>query len=211
MKALIEGVQRFQDQVFPSMRERFAALADGQEPGVIFITCSDSRIDPHLLTQAVPGELFVIRNAGNILPPYPSPTGGGASASLEFALSGLPIGHIVVCGHSGCGAMSALCNPDLVRGLPAVQSWLTHAEPAIRRVQQTHPHLQGEDRLAEVIPQNVRLQLEHLASYPFVSERLSAGTLDLHGWIYDIPSGQVMVLEAETGKFVPLRRAGESA
>jgi carbonic anhydrase len=210
MKALIEGVRRFQERVFPSMRERFAALAAGQKPGVIFITCSDSRIDPHLLTQSVPGELFVIRNAGNILPPYPSPVGGGASASLEFALAELPIEHIVLCGHSGCGAMKGLCNPDSVRGLPTVQSWLTHAEPAIRQVQQAQPDLQDEDRLAAVIQQNVRLQLEHLATYPFVRERLSAGSLQLHGWVYDIPSGQVMSMEAETGKFIPLRRAGES-
>jgi carbonic anhydrase len=204
MNALIDGVRRFQQRVFPSMRERFAALAGDQRPEAIFITCADSRIDPYLLTQSAPGELFVIRNVGNIVPPYPSPIGSGLSASLELALAGLPIRHIVLCGHSGCGAMSALCNPDSVRGLSMVQSWLAYAEPALREVQRGQPGMAGEARLAAVTQQNVCVQLENLASYPWVRDRQSAGSLELHGWVYDIPTGQVEAMNPATGRFHPV-------
>ncbi len=127
MKKLIQGVHKFQQEVFGTHQELFARLATSQTPHTLFITCSDSRINPNMLTQAKPGEIFILRNAGNIVPNYTDLVGGEA-ATIEFAVAGLGIEHIVVCGHSNCGAIKAVLNPELSRNLPALTKWLGHAE-----------------------------------------------------------------------------------
>lgn len=209
MDKLIDGVRRFQQDVLPGMRALFERLGEGQQPEVVFITCADSRIDPWLITQSKPGDLFVLRNAGNILPPYPSPVGGGVSASLEFALEHLPIRHIVVCGHSDCGAIRALLHPQEQRHLASLSTWLAYAEPARQAMLRAKPGLEGDALLTAVIQQNVVQQLDHLRQFPAVTARLAAGSLELHGWFYDIPTGQVHCHCPQTGRFAPLAVADQ--
>ncbi len=192
MPQFVDGALRFQTETYPSMAARFEELAHGQSPEALFITCSDSRIDPNLITSTLPGDLFVIRNAGNIVPP--DIDHHGVSSSIEFAVRGLRVPHVVVCGHSGCGAIGAMMDPSKASGLPLVSEWVKHATRAL-----------GEDpEFDEVIQRNVTLQLEHLRTHPSVAERLADGDLELHGWVYDIASGRVTRYDEITGAFVPL-------
>jgi carbonic anhydrase len=208
VERLIDGVLRFQQDVYPEWRELFEQLAGGQQPRMIFITCADSRIDPCLLTQTAPGDLFVIRNAGNVIPPYEAAIGDGSAASLELAVAELGAEHIVVCGHSGCGAIHALLHPESVSGLPAVVEWLAHAEPARRAVAEAGPVLRGEALADATIKQNVLVQLGNLLTYPSVSAGVANGTLQLHGWVYNIGTGEVAAYSESAGEFVPLASAG---
>jgi len=203
---IIQGVQRFQESVFSEKESLFRRLSEGQSPHALFITCCDSRIDPNLLTQTEPGELFIHRNIGNQVPPYDC--AGGVRATLEYALKALDIHDVIVCGHSKCGAMQGLLHPELLRNMPAVTQWLEHARailPAIEQAAARSP----EEKLNLAIERNVVLQLEHLKAYPFVAEMLSAGKLRLHGWVYFIESGQVTAYEADKGCFLPLVRASK--
>src|SRR6476660_5591747 len=133
MQKLIQGIHRFQERDFQPLQGLFEQLAHGQTPETLFITCSDSRIDPNLLTRSKPGELFILRNAGNIVPPHGAASGGEA-ATIELAVSALGVKDIIICGHSHCGAMQGLLQPDEVKALPAVSQWLTHAESTRRTV-----------------------------------------------------------------------------
>ncbi len=190
MDKLINGLRTFQTDVFPQHTDLFAGLADGQSPEVFFITCSDSRIDPSLLTQQPPGELFVARNAGNIVPSADTQdlNPDGISAALEFAVNVLGVGHIVVCGHSNCGAMNAALHPEQVEGTSYLRSWIEHCIAAVES---------PNDDLDDVIRRNVLLQIEHLMTYGFVAEGVRNGTLELHGWVYDIGSGAVAIHDGE--------------
>src|SRR5436309_9182659 len=140
MQKLVEGIHHFQANIFRPQRDLFERLAAGQHPVALFITCSDSRINPNLLTQTDPGELFILRNAGNIIPPYGAGQGGEA-ATVEFATAALGIQDVIVCSHSHCGAMKGLLDPKAVRDLPAVAQWLTHAEATRRIMRDKYPHL----------------------------------------------------------------------
>src|SRR5271170_6615965 len=133
MQKLIQGIHRFQETDFLPLQGLFEQLAKGQNPETLFITCSDSRIDPNLLTRSRPGDLFILRNAGNIVPPYGAANGGEA-ATIELAVASFGVKEIIVCGHSHCGAMTGLLQPDKIAGLPAVSSWLSHAETTRRIV-----------------------------------------------------------------------------
>ena len=155
MEKLLKGLKKFQDEVYPEHKDRFEALAQSQDPDVLFITCSDSRIDPNLITQSEPGELFICRNAGNIVPPHSHET-GGMTASIEYAVSVLKVRHIIICGHSSCGAMKAAMNPLSVKRLPHVKVWLDHCRAAKEAVQQEHEHL-ADEHLDEVTKQNIIL------------------------------------------------------
>lgn len=190
MERLIRGVERFRSEVFPGKRQLFEALAREQRPEVLFITCSDSRVSPELLTQSPPGVLFTLRNAGNIIPPYDGAPGAEA-ATIEFAVAALGIRDIVVCGHSACGAMRALLAPEPAAAMPAVRGWLEHARAA---ADGDDPSLPPDRRWDAVIEANVRLQLEHVRTHPAVAERAGSGALTLHGWVYRIESGEVTVL-----------------
>ncbi len=202
MQKLIQGIHQFQRESFRPLQNLFEQLARGQNPETLFITCSDSRVDPCLLTHSDPGDLFILRNAGNIIPPHGA--GGGEAATIEFAVAGLGVRDIILCGHSHCGAMEALLDPDLVGGLPAMSSWLSHAEPTRRIIQENYAHLAGPARLTATIEENVLVQLEHLRTLSAVGPRLASGDLHLHGWVYKLETGEVFAFDPSVGQFVPL-------
>ncbi len=203
MQKLIQGIHQFQCQVFRPLQGLFEQLAHGQNPETLFITCSDSRIDPNLLTQSRPGDLFILRNAGNIVPPHGA-ANGGEGATIEFAVAGLGVKDIVVCGHTHCGAMKGLLDPVLVDGLPTVRSWLGHAESTRRIITENYKHLDGDKMVTATVEENVLVQLENLRTLPAVAARLVKGNLHLHGWVYKIETGEVFAFDPETGQFVPL-------
>jgi carbonic anhydrase len=218
MHKLIEGVRRFQDTVFPERREAFEKLEGGQSPRILFITCSDSRIDPALLTQSEPGELFVVRNAGNIVPPYVSGEAGGEGATIEYAISALGVSNIVVCGHSQCGAMKGFLHPEAVTKMPLVADWLHQAEEAGRKVSaHSHTHSNDstdtslsaatrdeEDLLSYTVEQNVLVQMENLRTYPAVAAALAQNKIQIYGWVYHLGSGQVDAYDPAQSRFVSL-------
>lgn len=207
---LIAGVHSFQQKAFRSQQELFDHLSRGQSPDTLFITCSDSRIDPNLLTQTDPGKLFTIRNAGNIVPATGRDTGGEV-ASLEYAVVALGVSDIVVCGHSGCGAMKALLEPGHLVELPLVAGWLEHAEATRRIMYESYKSLGREHLLPLTIRENVLVQLENIRTHAFVADRIEAGTLKLHGWVYDIGSGEVAMYDPLVGQFLPIARREERA
>jgi carbonic anhydrase len=202
MSTLIDGFRKFHEQAYPARRELFHQLAHSQSPDTLFIACSDSRVVPELVTQREPGELFVIRNAGNIVPEA-GKAPGGVSATVEYAVAILQVRDIVVCGHSDCGAMTALATGHDLTDFPAVSGWLEHASDAVC-ANNAHHHATGQDRLASLIRENVAAQIEHLRSHPSVIEALKEGRVTLHGWVFDIESGLIDVLDGSTGEFVPL-------
>jgi carbonic anhydrase len=204
MNQIIEGVLRFQREVYPRSEELYQELALGQTPAAMFIGCSDSRTVPEVLTQQQPGELFVVRNAGNIVPPG-GPEPGGVTASIEFGVAILNVPDIVICGHSGCGAMTAILRgPEQVEKLPAVARWLHYADAARDLVSARYAHASEADRLNALIQENVLAQLENLLTHKVVADAVHAGRLRLHGWVHDIGSGGVNTYDARTGEFVPI-------
>jgi carbonic anhydrase len=202
MDEIIAGVRTFQRDVYPLNAELFERLAQGQSPEALVITCSDSRVDPFLLTQARPGQLFVLRNAGNLVPKYGGPV-GGVTATIEFAVVGLSIPNIIICGHSGCGAMAGLLKPDQLRGMPRVATWLEHAA-VVREAMAAAGTLDAPDALQRAVEANVIVQLDHLRTHPAVADKLQAARINLHGWVYDIGTGAVTRYDAEKKQFVPL-------
>lgn len=205
MQKLVEGIHDFQQNIFSEKQQLFARLAEGQSPGALFITCSDSRIDPNLLTQTGPGELFIMRTAGNIVPPYGAPQAGEA-ATIEYAVAVLNVQDIILCGHSHCGAMAGLLKPETVTGLPAVQALLGHAESTRRIITDSYGHLTDESaRLTATVEENVLVQLEHLRTHPPVAAALARNKLALHGWVYKFETGEVFAYDPAGGQFRPLR------
>ena len=201
MNRIIQGIQQFQNEVFPKQRELFQRLASGQSPEAIFVSCSDSRVSPEMITQTAPGDLFVCRNAGNIVPSYGQ--ADAVSASIEYAVSQLPIQDIVVCGHSDCGAMKGLLHPEVLEELPHVKMWLTHSEGARRAMNSDRRGGLGVDPLGLLTRLNVRLQLEHLSTHPEVFARVQQGRLRVHGWVYQIESGAIDAWDAELQRWTP--------
>ncbi|MFE0130795.1 carbonic anhydrase [Streptomyces sp. NPDC059037] len=193
-----EGVTRFRRDVYPAKAELFAELAATHRPTTLFISCSDARVVPELITQSEPGELFVIRTAGNLVPAH-TPGSDGVGASIEYAVAVLGVTGIVVCGHSACGAMTALAENHDLTGAPAVADWLRHADASRARVTAGT----GEREVDALVRENVRAQLANLATHPSVARALAARTLTLHGWVYDIPTGTVEELDA-TGRTATL-------
>jgi carbonic anhydrase len=202
MEKLIQGIAEFRNKDFKERKTLFKELATGQSPEVLFITCSDSRIDPGMITQTEPGDLFIIRNAGNIVPPHTMP-GGGNTATIEYAVSVLGVKDIIICGHTDCGAMKGAMNPDSLKSLPHVSNWLGHSLAALARVKARHSDL-CEDHTLEMIQENVLLQLKHIETHPSVASKLAVGEVKLHGWIYDIAKGEVTCFDPEQGGFVPV-------
>ena len=204
MQKLIEGVHQFRQEDFRPLQGLFEQLSRGQKPETLFITCSDSRIDPNLLTHSQPGELFILRNAGNIVPPHGAAGGGGEAATIEFAVSGLGVKDIILCGHTHCGAMKGLHEPESLANMPAVASWLSHAETTRRIIRDNYPHLDGDKRVTATVEENVLVQLEHLRTLPAVASRLVRGDLRLHGWVYKFETGEVFAYDPAAGQFVPV-------
>ncbi|MEU8431627.1 carbonic anhydrase [Streptomyces sp. NPDC029216] len=180
MQDLTDGVARFQRDVFPAKAELFAHLATHHTPHTLFIGCSDARVVPELITGAEPGDLFVIRTAGNLVPAY-GLEADGVAASIEYAVAALGVAEIVVCGHSGCGAMTALAEGHDLSGAPAIATWLRHADARSTAA--------GD--VPALVRQNVLAQLANLATHPSVARALAEERLLLHGWVYDIATGRV--------------------
>ena len=200
LEKIREGVLRFQAEVYPAQREKFERLSHGQHPVALFITCSDSRIDPNLLTQMEPGDLFIERNPGNLVPGYEEFV-GGVSASVEYATLALKVPLVIVCGHTDCGVMQGLLHPERVEGLPAVRSWMRHALQARERLRKERTHGSDEEKLQRLTQLNVQLQIENLKTHPSVQARLAAGDLEIRGWVYDIGRGSGWSWDPETGQF----------
>lgn len=203
MQKISEGLIRFQTEIFPARREQFERLAHNQYPQALFITCSDSRIIPDLLTQTEPGDLFICRNVGNIVPPYGEAM-GGVSATIEYAVVALGIKNIILCGHSNCGAMKGILNPESLQEMTAVAKWLRYADAARRVVDHAFAHVEDCDRLAAVTEQNVVAQLRNLLTHPYVVSRVMTDELNLYGWVYDIHTGEVRGYDGQAGHFVRL-------
>jgi len=205
MQHVIDGVAKFQKEVYPGKRSTFKKLANGQNPEVLFITCSDSRIDPNMLTQTDPGELFICRNAGNVVPPHSNQT-GGMTASIEFAVAALGVSDIVVCGHTDCGAMKGAMQPETLTDLPHVKEWLGHCRAASAVVKERHGELSC-NHLPELTEENVLLQLQHLRTHPAVAAKLATGQVRLHGWVYHIESGEILCYQETENAFIAMSSA----
>lgn len=201
MEKVLKGLLKFQKEVFSKRKELFASLSKEQKPSVLFVTCSDSRIDPSLLTQTDPGDIFIIRNAGNLIPTYGAAI-GGSTATIEYGVSVLQVNDIIVCGHTDCGAMKGLLHPEKLQELPAVKAWLQHAETTVRIVEDHCAHLKGDELFAAAIRENVLVQLDHLRTHPSVATRLRRGNLRIHGWVYSIGTGDVWVYDEGKKDFV---------
>ncbi len=207
LKHIVDGFLRFHHDVFPEQQELFKKLATAQTPRAMFITCADSRIVPELITQSSPGDLFVTRNVGNVVPPY-GQMNGGVSSAIEYAVLALKVHHIIVCGHSDCGAMRAVLNPQSLTKMPTVSAWLRHAEVA-RTVVENNCSCGTEHETMQVLTkENVIAQLHHLRTHPSVASRLAAGELFIHGWVYDIETSKIEAYDAISDSFLPLA-AGE--
>jgi carbonic anhydrase len=209
VEKLVQGLHQFQANYFRPHREIFKELVKGQHPESLIIACSDSRVSPTLLTQSKPGDVFVLRNAGNIVPPYGASQGGEA-ATIEYAVAALGVKEIIVCGHTLCGAMKALMHPEDAAELPAVRSWLGHAEATRAIIKENYSHLEGEARHKAAIEENVLVQLENLRTHPAVAAKLACRELTLHGWVYKMETGQVFSYDVEQGQFLPLTPAVET-
>ncbi|BCZ82626.1 carbonic anhydrase [Paraburkholderia sp. SIMBA_049] len=202
MQEIIDGFLKFQRDVFPARKELFRKLATSQTPRTLFISCSDSRMVPELVTQREPGDLFVIRNAGNIVPSF-GPEPGGVSATVEYAVAALGVTDVVICGHSDCGAMTAVATCKCLDHMPAVANWLRYADSA-KLVNESRDHASERERIDSMVRENVIAQLNNLKTHPSVALALAQGRLKLHGWVYDIESGSIDALDSTTRQFVSL-------
>ena len=203
MEKIIRGVHSFQRDVFSTQEELFQRLAAGQEPEALFVTCSDSRIDPCLVTQTKPGDLFIFRNAGNIIPPFGA-SNGGEAAAVEFAVAGLGVKDIIVCGHSLCGAIQGLLNPETIEGMPTVAAWLGHAA-ATKKILEEKYHDESDDQLLiDAVKENVLVQLDNLRTHPSVAVKLSQRKLKLHASVYKFETGEMFAFDPEAERYAPL-------
>ncbi|WP_219904222.1 carbonic anhydrase [Stenomitos frigidus] len=209
MAGIINGLNEFQNTYFSTHQELFEQLSHGQTPEVLFITCSDSRIDPFLITQAQPGDLFIIRNVGNVIPTYGA-TSYAEGAAIEYAVHALGIKDVIICGHSHCGAMKGLLQVgSLAKDMPLVYDWLKHHAEATRRLVVDHYTDKGyslEELLKIAIKQNVLTQIENLKTYPIIRSKMHEGTINLHAWIYSIELGTIFAYRSGAGLFVPLEQ-----
>jgi len=203
MQKLINGFHQFRTTVFPKERQLFRSLAHHQQPEVLFITCADSRVVPHMITQSRPGDLFVCRTVGNQIP-QEREMDDAVSSAIEYALEALGVKHIVVCGHSDCGAMKALLKPERVAKLPATSSWLRHASAAKSLVLHQHQDIKEDALLRLLEEENVLVQMENLKTHTSVASRLRNGDLQLHAWFYEIASGEILTYNLDEECFSPL-------
>jgi carbonic anhydrase len=214
LEQLKNGVRRFRAEVYPERAEIFAqAASEPQRPHTLFIACADSRVDPNVITSSGTGEVFVTRNIGNMVPIYGEML-GGVSAVVEFAVSSLGVKHVVICGHSDCGAMKALLQPESVASMPTVTSWLKNAQAALweaKRVHEAQPE-SGRTLLEELTEQNVLVQIQHLKTHPSVKGAIARGEVTVSGWVYEIGRGEVRIAEDGQTSFraVEAKRADDS-
>ena len=203
MKNLLQGYLRFRKDVFPQRKDHFHLLAEGQAPEVLFITCADSRIVPDLMLQTEPGDLFICRNAGNVVPPF-GETAGGVSATVEYAIEVLKVKHVIICGHSDCGAVKAVLDKKDMSRLPITHKWLKYVEAAWKYREPGDPMGDEKAQHTTLIHANVIAQLSNLKTHPEVAAGLANRTLQVHGWYYDILTGAIEVYDQQARKFSPL-------
>ena len=209
MKKLVDGILEFRKNVRPSYRDTFARLALGQSPDSLFIACSDSRVAPNVFASTDPGDLFVIRNVGNLVPPCGGMHGMSTAdeseaAAIEFAVNNLGVSDVIICGHSECGAMQALLNGRAKVKTPNLKAWLRHAEGALQsleRAESVGKKLEAHNRLSQL---NVLLQIENLKSYPIIQERIAAKKLRVHGWWFELKVATVHYFDATSDSFVEI-------
>lgn len=212
MQKLEEGVHRFQANYFARNRRLFQTLTEkGQRPETLFITCSDSRVVPTLITSAGPGELFIVRNVGNIVPAVERGVLGGVSAAIEYAIELLEVGNVIVCGHTHCGAIDAILHPERVQHLPLVARWLAESSRIPQLIEERYGHLTGEARITAAVEENVLVQLENLRSFDFVARKLDEGKLTMSGWVFNIASGEVFDYDPIAQQFVQIGSAERSS
>lgn len=203
---IARGVAKFQTEIYPSQREMFERLKRGQDPLALFVTCADSRVVPHLVTQTGPGEIFTERNPGNIVPPYAEFV-GGVTAGVEYAMLAQKVPVIVICGHTDCGVMNALLHPEKVEGMPGVQKWMSHAFEARKQMLREFGDASEEEQMRHMTEYNVLGQIENLKTHPSVRARLLKGEIEIRGWVYDIGDGSIWEASPETGRFELLSKA----
>ncbi len=203
MRKLVSGYKKFREEVYPDHKEDFLRLACGQRPRALFITCSDSRIVPDMLMQSSPGELFICRNAGNIIPAH-GDHNGGVSATIEYAVRVLEVGHIILCGHSDCGVMHGLLHPERVAKLPNVAQWLNYGARARAVVDEICEGHSDTEKVMELARQNVLAQADNLRTHPSVAAAIVKRGMQIHSWIYDIEHGEINAWCPSIHKFVPL-------
>ncbi|HEV2326641.1 MAG TPA: carbonic anhydrase [Terracidiphilus sp.] len=203
MRKLIEGHRRFLAEVFPSKKGHFHLLAEGQSPEWLFITCADSRVLPDLILGTEPGDLFIARSIGNVVP-VGSHDVDGVTATIEYAVDLLKVRHAIICGHSDCGALKAALNRKSLENLPKARRWLDHVEAAMSHKQSLNPADGENAELAAVIRGNVIAQIQNLCVQPAVQRALCEGRLTVHGWYYDILTGRIEEYDEQRKKFTPL-------
>jgi carbonic anhydrase len=203
MERLIEGHKRFLAEVFPRRRDQFHLLAESQAPEWLFITCSDSRVLPDLILGTGPGDLFITRNAGNVVPVTGNDV-DGCTATIEYAVEVLRVKHAILCGHSDCGAMKAALDRRGLEKLPKASRWLQHVEAAFSHRQPLNPEDGVHAKLSSLIRGNVVAQLKNLRAQPSVARAVIEGRLAVHGWYYDILSGRIERFDEDARRFVPL-------
>ncbi|MGH7272604.1 MAG: carbonic anhydrase [Polyangiaceae bacterium] len=200
MQKLADGVHAFQAKYFADHRALFRQLAEhGQQPETLFITCSDSRVLPNLITSTGPGDLFIVRNIGNLVPHVTLP--GGTAAAIEYAVEVLDVRHVVVCGHTHCGAIGAILKPETMENLPFVKRWLAQCDRVRTIVSERYAHLSEGERMLAAVEENVLVQLENLRAFPNIAERLNCGSLAMTGWVFDIARGQIFEFDPTSGQF----------
>jgi carbonic anhydrase len=206
------GIRRFRTEVYPENEATYVeAVSKPQRPHALFVTCADSRIDPELITQSGPGDLFVTRNVGNLVPAYGEMM-GGVSAVIEYAVTALKVEHVVVCGHTDCGAMKGLLNPESLTEMPTVRSWLKNAHTALSvATSLAEPDEKPNVLMRRLTEENVLLQLQHLRTHPSVAGSIARGELTISGWVYDIGKGEVRISEDGGRVFLPVTTEGEKA
>jgi carbonic anhydrase len=203
MQHLIDGYKKFHAEVFPGCRNQFHLLAEGQSPEYLFITCADSRIVPNLILTSGPGELFIARNAGNVVPVYANDV-DGTTATIEYAVEVIKVKYAILCGHSDCGALKAALGSKDLSGVPKVKRWLNHVEAAFSHRQPLNPADGEHAELCSLIRGNVVAQLHNLRTITAVKRGLEAGTLQVFGWYYDILTGTIEQYDEKDRKFVEL-------
>jgi carbonic anhydrase len=211
LEELKAGVRRFRTDIYPDNKDAYIkAASEPQKPHALIVTCADSRIDPELITQSQPGDVFVTRNVGNLVPAYGEML-GGVSAVIEYAVSALKVQHVVICGHSDCGAMKGLLHPEGLEKLPTVKSWLRNAQAALSVANSLAvPDEKPSILMRRLTEENVLLQLQHLRTHPSVAGAMARGELTISGWVYDIGKGEVRISEDGGRVFVPVTIEGES-
>lgn len=206
------GIRKFRTETYPKNKETYLqAVREPQRPHALFITCADSRLDPELITQSGPGDIFVTRNIGNLVPAYGEML-GGVSAVVEYAVTGLKVQHVVICGHSDCGAMKALVRPDSLEEMPAVKNWMNNAAAAMSVAKSMmKPNERPSEFVKRLTEENVLLQLQHLRTHPSVAGAMARGELTISGWVYDIGKGEVRITADGGREFYPVRLGDEKA